>query len=537
MKIPSDGYWAKRAEQRMVSYHRSADTTIHTVTNAYDKATADLTEEINRIFRTFGKNGQLTPAEAHELLNKPISPQEWGKLKVKLGKIKDPDIRRQVLTRLNAPAYRARITRLQALQEQVYLQSKLIADVELAASTTGYVNTIKDAYSMHMFDIQQGIELGFQFTPMPEKTVEAILKNPWSGKHFSKRIWGNTDVLAGLLSETITAGFMSGAGNAKMVKDIQDQTEVAKHAAARLVRTETTYMANAAEMETYDEAEIERYMYVATLDSRTSEVCRAHDRKVYNVKDAVPGKNMPPLHPYCRSSTRAYFGEEFLEKAQRRARDPVTGKVQLVPASLSYEDWFKQYAEPPKSGKIKGTSFKTFSDVPEVKNWEEKVTPKWLTQLTDDERESISKYTGSSYENINNHLRGLADNKHLEGTIASIRSGIDKFDLSEDITVFRGLHKDIFGTDVTDLPGIEFKEPAFMSTTLLKEKSSGFTEHSLLEIRVPAKAKGAFINPLSNFKDSEYEFLLDAGTSFRIVEATKEDGIINIIAEVILNDE
>lgn len=345
MKQRSNDYWERRALQRMASYQRDAEATIRTIMQAYDKAIQEITEEIERIFNKFAKDGQLLPDEARKLLNEPISRKEWEEIKAKIAEIKDPQIRRQLLNRLNAPAYRARITRLQALKEQIYLQCKIIADAEIRASTEGYIGTINEAYYRTMFDIQRGLGVGFEFAAMPTRTVEAILKNPWSGKHFSARIWGNTDELARQLERVITSGFMSGVGVRKMTQEIQERFDVGKHAAARLVRTETTYMANAAEMEAYEEAEIDRYVFVATLDLRTSPQCRAHDRKVYAVKDAKPGVNMPPLHPYCRSTTRAYFGSDTLKNVQRRARDPVTGKTYLVPADMSYEQWRQSIAD------------------------------------------------------------------------------------------------------------------------------------------------------------------------------------------------
>jgi len=345
MRMPNDSYWERRARQRMASYHRSAETTIRTILLAYDRALRDITEEIERIFNRFARDSQLSPAEARRLLNEPISRSEWEEIKAKIAEIEDPHIRRRLLNRLNAPAYRARITRLQALKERIYLQCKIIADAEIRLSTYGYIDVINDAYYRAMFDIQRGLGVGFEFAMMSQRTIETILKRPWSGEHFSNRVWANTDEVARMLSQVVTAGFMSGIGIRKMIQEIEDRFNVARHAAARLVRTETTYMANAAEMESYEEAEIDRYVFVATLDLRTSPQCRQHDRKVYLVKDARPGVNMPPLHPYCRSTTRAYFGPETLEGIQRRALDPVTGKTYLVPASMPYQEWYAKFVK------------------------------------------------------------------------------------------------------------------------------------------------------------------------------------------------
>lgn len=340
----SNAYWDKRSLQRMAEYHRGADTTIQTVTNAYDKAQKDIQSMIDQIFVTFGSNGQMDVATARKVLNQQMSNPLLQIAKREYPKIKDERIRRWMLARMNAPAYRARITRLEALKENAYLQSKIIADVEITAGTNLYIKTMKDAYHRTMFDVQKGIGLGFEFAAIPNPVIQNILKQPWAGKQFSERIWGNTDVLATQVSDVITAGFLSGVGTAQMSKELASRMNVGKHAANRLVRTETTYMANMAEMESYEEAEIDEYMFLATLDKKTSVICQKQDLKVYKVKDAMPGVNMPPMHPFCRSSTRGYFGPATLDNIQRRARNPATGKNELVPASMAYPEWKGKYA-------------------------------------------------------------------------------------------------------------------------------------------------------------------------------------------------
>lgn len=342
MAPKSNAYWEKRANARMEYYHRNFDKTINTVTRAYDKAIEDINKEIQDIFERYSDNGILSPTEARTILNTPISRAEINELKNTISTIEDERIRKQLLSRVNAPAYAARITRLQALKEKIYIESKKIADVEIQASTEGYIETINNAYHRAMFDIQKGVRVGFDVSSMPSSTIEAILKNPWSGSHFSKRVWGNTDVLADKLTKIVSSGMMSGRSLDKMVKELEGMSTVGKHAAARIIRTETTYMANAAEMESYKEADIDKYIFIATLDLRTSNLCKEHDGQVYEIDKAVPGENMPPLHPNCRSTTIAYFGEENLKGIERRAVDPETGKDYKIPADMKYEEWYKE---------------------------------------------------------------------------------------------------------------------------------------------------------------------------------------------------
>ena len=74
----------------------------------------------------------------------------------------------------------------------------------------------------------------------------------------------------------------------------------------------------------------------------TSEVCREMDGKVFSRKDAMPGVNMNPMHPFCRSTTIIHLDEGVVSGLKRRARDPDTGENRLVPASMNYKEWYSQ---------------------------------------------------------------------------------------------------------------------------------------------------------------------------------------------------
>lgn len=338
----SNDYWNKRANERMASYHKDSYETIRKITSAYDKAIKDINGDINSIFYKYMKDSELSEKEIRQLLNSKIPKKELDDIRSKIYGIQDEELKRYMMAQLNAEAYKARITRLEALKESIYINTKLAADVEIKQSTKLYTDNINKAYYTNLFDIQKGLGIGFNVAEIPLETVQEILKNKWSGEHYSKRIWRNTDVLAEKLEEVITNGLMTGKSSRKMATELEELTNYGKFAAERIIRTETTYISNAAEIESYKECGIDKYVFIATLDLRTSKVCREHDKKIYNVKDAESGVNLPPLHPYCRSTTRAYF--DNMESLKRRARDPETGKNYIVPGDMNYQEWYDKFA-------------------------------------------------------------------------------------------------------------------------------------------------------------------------------------------------
>jgi SPP1 gp7 family putative phage head morphogenesis protein len=337
--IPSDAYWAGRATRRMTEYLRDADGTLNTLSAAHQRALSTILDDLERIFGNYAKRHRLTPEEARAYLANPAGQDEYKRLLAALEGVGDPAARADLLARINAPAYRYRMSRLEALQESIRTEIAGLAEVELRETTEGFRRTISEAYGHTMHDIQRGTGLGFAFDEMSTGTVEEILRNPWSGLTYSERIWKNGRALSDWMQEHLTAGMMSGRSVARLARELADQMGVKYREAERLVRTETCYMANAAELQSYKEAGITHYRFLATLDNRTSEACQELDGHEFAVAAARPGENLPPMHPNCRSTTTAAIDPMTLETMKRRARNPVTGEVVEIGAWMSYEDW------------------------------------------------------------------------------------------------------------------------------------------------------------------------------------------------------
>ncbi|MDK0626929.1 minor capsid protein [Clostridium perfringens] len=342
MKKRSNHYWEQRANSRMESYHKNSDETIFKLNKAYDKAIADINSDINKIFNKYTIEYGLNKTEARQLLNSYIHAKDLKSIRDKIKYIQDEDLKKYLMAQLNYSPYKARITRLEALKESIYINTKLLSQEELKLSTSDYIDNMKEAYYRNIFDIQKGIGLGFTFSEMPIDFIEEVLRNKWSGKNYSQRIWNNSDVLADRLEEVITSGLMSGKSSKRMAKEFDDLSSYGKFASERLIRTETTYVTNMSEIESYKECDIKRCVFLATLDLRTSKICRSMDGKVLIVGKAKPGVNLPPLHPFCRSTTIAYLGKGTLETLQRRARDPVTGKNYII-NNMNYNEWYDKF--------------------------------------------------------------------------------------------------------------------------------------------------------------------------------------------------
>jgi len=245
-------------------------------------------------------------------------------------------------------AYEYRIKRLNVLLAKTEARMQELYGVNLIGTTVFLKRIIPEAYYHTIFDIAQGAGVQPMFSAVNPRLIDKIINEDWSGQNYSKRIWSNTDALADQIRIVLTEAAMSGESIYKTSRKLSEAFNTAAYNSQRLIRTETTYACNQAEMLSYKELDIDRYEFVATLDTRTSPICQKQDGKIYEVKEAKAGVNLPAMHPNCRSTTIPYFEDS---RPQFRAAKDENGKNIKVPASMTYDEWYDKYIKPTEGEK------------------------------------------------------------------------------------------------------------------------------------------------------------------------------------------
>lgn len=205
---------------------------------------------------------------------------------------------------------------------------------------------MNDSYYHHTYELQKRLGVIYDFNILPEREILRLQRSHWYGENYSSRIWNNTQALADSLKNELLIGLMTGRSTRDIAEIISQRFAVGKNASRRLVRTESAYYHGQMELKSYDEADISHYQFVSTLDLRTSTICREHDQMVYKTKEAIVGVNYPPMHPWCRSTTIAYFDDKWAKGKKRRTKDAKTGKNILVPDDMTYDDWYAKHVKP-----------------------------------------------------------------------------------------------------------------------------------------------------------------------------------------------
>jgi SPP1 gp7 family putative phage head morphogenesis protein len=207
------------------------------------------------------------------------------------------------------------------------------------------------ALSDDLFAAVQGAPATFSLTAAQGATI--TLPN---GEVVSKAFRGIAVDQAERFSQVVRQGLLTGeptpaiakrligslqfGEEAKTVKQLiaagGQATAIADNQIVTLVRTSINQVANTASQQVYEANQdiTQRYRYVATLDTRTSSICRALDGREFEY-----GKGpMPPQHFNCRSTTVPVIDYDALGFAPPPPSKRAAAGG-MVPANESYGQW------------------------------------------------------------------------------------------------------------------------------------------------------------------------------------------------------
>lgn len=336
-------YWEMREARNMYKDMQLAEDCAKELSVIYSKAAIYTAKQIEGIFNRFASKHHLTRDEAINLLSEADS-RDFKKL-LEVYKNKTGAQKREVLAELEAPAYKNRMKRLDDIDKSINRLINAVASKERDAIDKTMRKVYESSYHHAVYEAARMSGLDLQTGPIDEGALETILKKKWSGQNYSERVWNNTQKVADAIKEELMIGALTGKTEKEMTDSINERFLSGRNKARRLVRTESSYIHNEAHFQAYKDYGIEEYRFVATLDLRTSQICRERDGSVYRVNDKKIGVNAPPMHPWCRSTTIMNLDDETMHSLERFARDPVTGERMKVPADETYKEWHKRMVE------------------------------------------------------------------------------------------------------------------------------------------------------------------------------------------------
>lgn len=336
-------YWKKRYEEEMERVMHQADGPKKDLRKYADTVIRRLEKDINDWYQRYANENGMSLADAKKQL----------------------DARELKAFNMDLEEYRAIAERDELSEEHKKMLKQASARQQLDRVQELYINTVQELESWAKYQdstisdllsnvyessnyrtawMTQSMKGQYDmYAQVDHRTIQRIIDSPWApdGKNFSARIWDNRKQLATSLQNDFIQALVAGDGTATMSEAIAKRMNTSYNNANRLVETELARVHSQAFMDCMNELDVDAVEILATLDNKTSPICRRMDGKYVQRKDAKPGITIPPFHCHCRSTTVPYIPAVY--GSERAARDPKTGKTVFVDGELDYGEWKKRY--------------------------------------------------------------------------------------------------------------------------------------------------------------------------------------------------
>lgn len=330
-------YWEKRQEQRFLSGEKQINAYYKELEKSFEQARKEIRQVINEFYGKYADGNKVSWAAAHQMLSR----EEIVGLKEFIALVNEH--MNEYDQKLNNMSIRARITRYQALEKQIDAILQKLYTIDYQVKGEEMLKSIYyDSYYQTWFNIDLYSGFHQEFAQIDPITIEELIKYPFNGANFSDRIWKQKDFMLQQLRENLTTVIVQGKNPMALSYDFAKKFDVREYEAYRLLHTEGAFIIEQGALAAYKQDGVEQYQISATLDNKTTEICRDEDSEVYDVDKAVVGDNYPPFHYNCRTTTIPYYDD--IERDTRVARGS-DGKSYKVPADMKYKDWLEKFVK------------------------------------------------------------------------------------------------------------------------------------------------------------------------------------------------
>lgn len=296
-KNNSQEYWNKRARQDKIKVIKTAEYGVDNLKKLLKKNLDSVEKQIKDFYNKYGDEGKYAES---------LSYAEFQKYKARLrlkAKQNPQDKTLQRLAKQDIPKYR--IDRLRALQTDLQIQ----LTEATRGQEAGIYKTLKDVAKVSQATTASRFKktLDVAFDKIASRKMEKILSSDWVGNmNWSERLWKDRELVGKKVTDILEVGIPQGKSMQSMSRELAQATNQSFNNAFRLIRTESAHVDGEVLLESFKQAKAElgytKYIFDATIDSRTSDDCERLDGKVIPIDEAVIGENFPPVHPNCRST-------------------------------------------------------------------------------------------------------------------------------------------------------------------------------------------------------------------------------------------
>lgn len=192
--------------------------------------------------------------------------------------------------------------RMKKLDNELTDAVKEITTGEALILTTLLAGLVEESYYRNIFVLENSFKVGVNFKLLKDEIIKTVVNMPLEGLQFSERLYANQLKLKQSVKSVLIDGILKGQDIRTMTKNLNEKMNIGRYNASRICRTETARVWYEGQKIAFENTGVKKVIYIATLDGKTSDICRSRDGKIYNFGE----EPKLPAHPNCRSAYGVY---------------------------------------------------------------------------------------------------------------------------------------------------------------------------------------------------------------------------------------
>lgn len=344
--MTSAEYWADREAQKQAKVDEITDEDVERVRKSIADSVEGLKQSIRDIYRKYAFDNDMDYYTAIQYLTDDERVEFQRDLQYYVDKYKDSEYVKRYKQELHSLSVRARVQRIDTIIAEI---KKYASELELHLNKdtrSKYDAIYMEGYLRSHYEVLEAAAPTLNFAnSFPYQKVQEILDIPWSGKNYSSKVWDVTGAFAETLESVLTRGLIQGKhpdviarefraagfGKEERKKDGTIRKGGIARRAEDLIRTEAANVIEQAQLNAYDELNVEEYRYKVSLDGKQCAVCEDLSDRYFLVSESKTGVNYPPMHTNCRCTTKPRTAYDDEDESQY---------------DLPYDEWYAKYVQP-----------------------------------------------------------------------------------------------------------------------------------------------------------------------------------------------
>ena len=298
----TDSYWRKREQDHIRQSIENDERIARRIRRNQQRAMNDIETQIEAFYGRYADVEGISMSEARKRVSK-LDVKKYGDKAKRY--VKERNFSKIANEQMRIYNVTMNINRLELLKANIHLELLAMTSEEQRVLFEEMTKSARAEYER-----QAGI-LG-ETLNYNEKNIASIVNSSFLSAEWSDRLWDNQDALRSELDRLLNRSIVQGRNPREMARELRKTFDTSIFNSERLLRTELARVQGDVAMDSFKQAGIEQYTWIA--EPTACELCEELDGKVFNLEDARVGKNYIPRHPNCLCSVSSYVSREELEK-------------------------------------------------------------------------------------------------------------------------------------------------------------------------------------------------------------------------------